>query len=125
MGRRTKKLTKRTDLRQNVVDLAWYGDDFMDVVEQSTPDGLFRGGEVILEAAQCRPPSTDRRPPAGRTAEGDGQGVWNLGRRAGNRENVHSGRTGQVSLPNSWPRVDLDWSANREGGGARHRSDDW
>lgn len=56
MGRRTKKLTKRTDLRQNVVDLAWYGDDFMDVVEQSTPDGLFRGGEVILEAARGRAP---------------------------------------------------------------------
>lgn len=51
-----KKLTKRTDLRRNVVDLAWYGDDFMDVVEQSTPNGLFKGGTVILEAARGRAP---------------------------------------------------------------------
>lgn len=56
MARRTKRLTKRTDLRQNVVDLAWYGDDFMDIVEESTPDALFRGGTVVLEAARGRAP---------------------------------------------------------------------
>lgn len=51
-----RRITKRTDLRRNVVDLAWYGDDFMDVVEQSTPEGLFKGGTVILEAARGRAP---------------------------------------------------------------------
>lgn len=51
-----KRITKRTDLRRNVVDLEWYGDDFMNVVERSTPDGLQRGGELILEAARGRAP---------------------------------------------------------------------
>lgn len=39
-----------------MVDLAWYGDDFMRIVDKSTPEGLQRGGAVILEAARGRAP---------------------------------------------------------------------
>lgn len=56
MARKPKKLNKRTDLRPNVVDLAWYGDEFMGIVGKSTPRGLFKGGTVILEAARGRAP---------------------------------------------------------------------
>jgi len=51
-----KRITKRTDLRRNVVDLAWYGDDFMKIVDKSTPGALWKGGTVILEAARGRAP---------------------------------------------------------------------
>lgn len=51
-----RKIKKSTDLRRNVVDLAWYGDDFMRIVDKSTPEGLQRGGTVILEAARGRAP---------------------------------------------------------------------
>ena len=51
-----RRIKKSADLRRNVVDLAWYGDEFMDIVEKSTPEGLFAGGTVILETARGRAP---------------------------------------------------------------------
>ena len=39
-----------------MVDLAWYGDDFMEVVDKATPAALFRAGTVVLEAARGRAP---------------------------------------------------------------------
>lgn len=47
-----RRLSKRRDLSRNVFSLAWYGDEFMDIVEKSTPEGLFKGGLVILESAR-------------------------------------------------------------------------
>ena len=42
--------------KKRVISLEWYGDKFMDIVEKTTPDALFSGGEVVLEAARGRAP---------------------------------------------------------------------
>lgn len=56
MARTGKKLRKRADLRNSTVELTWYGDDFLEVVEAAQPGALFSAGNVVLDAARVKAP---------------------------------------------------------------------
>jgi hypothetical protein len=50
------RLNRHTDLRRNVFELNWYGDDFLAIVDEYSEDALFAAGELLLAKAQAGAP---------------------------------------------------------------------
>ena len=48
-----KRSVKRSIQR---VDVTWYGDDFLDIIERYGDEALFEAGRIVLEAATSRAP---------------------------------------------------------------------
>jgi len=38
------------------IKVTWFGDDLLKQIEEATPDGLFAGGQILVEAAAARAP---------------------------------------------------------------------
>ena len=50
------RIKRSTDLRRNVLELNWYGDEFLALIEEFADEGLFAAGEILLARAKARAP---------------------------------------------------------------------
>ncbi len=50
------RLNRHTDLRRNVFELNWYGDQFLSLVDEFGDDALYAAGNILLENAKGKAP---------------------------------------------------------------------
>ena len=50
------RIKRSTDLRRNVFELNWYGDEFLKIVQDYSDEGLCAAGEILLQRAKDKAP---------------------------------------------------------------------